>query len=191
MAEQAENLLPQQPPFTEKGLAKMNEWIAGNPDFKQLSQPNINRLFLLKNLRQIGCNMGFREEVEPEYTIENNKDSDVLMGWDTITNGFLKLKLQLDNLTTTIQTQHEEADLDYYASFKNELIGIKNQLKENGINTPPTFIDVKDNVINLPEKEIKRGTIVEPELPPKVPLKDQELSLDVHAGTYYGSPKKK
>ena len=191
MAEKIENQHPQQPPLTENGLARMNEWLANKPKIKQLPQPNINRLFLLRELREAGHSLGYREKTEPKYTTGEDKNSDILMDWDTLTDGDLKLKLQLNDLVSTIQTQYTGTNPEHYAKrFINEIIGIRNQLKEDGINIAPTLINAYGNVINLPEKEIKQKEIAEPKMPPKVPLGDQELSLDVHTGAWYGSPKK-
>lgn len=197
MAEQTEGPRPQQTPFTEKGDARMKEWLtnAPSPEVNKLPQPNINRLFLLKELRSAGYSLGFEEKIPPKYELEENKNSDITMEWDTLDNGELRLRLQLDDLASSIQTQRvgiDMNDLDHREiRLINDVIGIRNQLREGGINIAPTFVDAKGTIIDLPEEQIRRKVIVEPEMPPQVPLRDQELSFDPHSGAWYGSPKTK
>lgn len=196
MAEQTEGPRPQQPPFTEKGVAKMNQWFeTASEAIAKQPQPNKNRLFLLRELRQAGCNLGYEEKSMPKYASEGNKNSDILMEWDTLDNGELSLRLQLDGLASSMQTQYVGIDMNNLDHREirliNEIIGIRNQLREGGINIAPTFVDAKGTKIDLPEEKIRRKVIEEPDMPPTVPLRDQELSFDPHSGAWYGSPKTK
>ena len=194
MAEQKEGPRPQQPPFTEKGVARMNQWFeTASEVITKQPQPNKNRLFLLRELRQAGCNLGYEEKTMPKYALEGDKNSDITMEWDTLTHGDLRLRFQLDGLASNIQTQYvgiDINDLDHRGiEFINEMIGIRNQLREDGVNITPTLLDARGAIIDLPENKIKQRQYVEPETPPQVPLRDQELSFDPHTGVWYGSPK--
>ncbi|MEK7517844.1 MAG: hypothetical protein AAB583_04805 [Patescibacteria group bacterium] len=194
MAEQTEYPRPQQPPFTEEGVSRMNQWFeTASEAIAKQPQPNKNRLFLLRELRQAGCNLGYEEKSMPEYALEGNKNSDILMEWDTLDNGELSLRLQLDGLAYNMQTQFVGIDMNNPDHRKirliNEVIEIRNQLREGGINIAPTFVDAKGTIIDLPEEKIRRKVIEEPEMPPQVPLRDQEFSFDPHTGAWYGSPK--
>jgi len=194
MPEQTENPQPQQQPFTERGLARMNEWFGSASEvITKQPQPNKNRLFLLRELRQACCNLGYEEKTMPKYTLEGDKNSDITMEWDTLTHGDLRLRFQLDGLASKIQTQYVGIginDLDHRGiEFINEMIGIRNHLREGGINIAPTLLDARGAIIALPENKIKQRQYVEPETPPQVPYGDQELSFDPHTGAWYGSPK--
>lgn len=199
MAEITENKPTQQPPFTEKGIIRMNDWLKDAPlEVKQLPQPNINRLFLLKEFRGAGATFGFDEKVKPTYEQKGDKSSDIIMEWNTLTQGFLKLRIRLNDLTPILQTQWGKEDLNpnnqmssQARDFVNEVIEINNYLKENGVNVEPSLIDFNGEKVELPKEKIKSEGRHDSEPFPKVPLDEQELDFDPRTGIWYGSPKAK
>jgi len=198
---QVETIQSQQQPFTEKALLRMDKWLkTAGPEITGQPQSNIDRLFLLKNYREVFYDSGFHEEGGPKYEKDGDKSSDIVMTWDTLTDGFLTLRLELDNLTSIIQTAREKEDLNpsddqqmdhSTLKFINEILEIKKRLRDEGINVEPSLIDFHGEEVKLPKEAIKSKGEPEPDEPLKtVPLNKQNLHYDLHSGNWHGSPKK-
>lgn len=172
----------------EKSLDELEKFYSEqNGETREIWQDKpdrIARVFMLKQFRQIGAELGFGEAEPPKYVDKENKDSDIVFMWDTYDRGQIPVVMKIQNLETVF---HISTDTPSRETI-NYLVKIRDGIESRGIKAHLTIIG-GGRRIELPKESIKRPEYPPPEDPPQVSIEQQRLTFDVHTGAWYGYPK--
>ncbi|MCL6533665.1 MAG: hypothetical protein K6U12_10370 [Armatimonadetes bacterium] len=98
---------------------------------EQLEEKHQKRLYLLKALRQVCADMGFREITPPRFEEEDNRRSRILFTVDTFDRGRIEFKLSLEQVSAFSEIASDRCfeEFDELSQFLDEAFGIQTEFR--------------------------------------------------------------
>lgn len=133
-------------------MEKINQEVDDQVSFAAIQEDkHQKRLYLLKALRQVCAEMGFREETNPTYEIEGKRGSNILLLVDTRNRGRIQFTLSLEKINSFSEIADERCfeEFDKLSQFLQEGFGIHTHFQSPG-QRPPSQ-DRHGGEVRLPE----------------------------------------
>ena len=104
---------------------------------QELSEKQQSRLYLLRAVRQVCCNLGMRESAHPRYENQADPASRILMTVTSTDQGNIQFAISLDGIHTHGESEKCFRDLDSVSDYLAKQYGIGTKFRSPGEEEQP------------------------------------------------------